>query len=328
MSALSPQRQGYERGLRHWWRELQLAPDGRPRPEAPFGQGPFAARVLRGAIRAGAATGGRLPAPLAHGFAQVGGTLEWAARPRKRRILAGNLAHALGRSPSDPSVRRAVRQEVVNEGRRSADLLWALARPEEVLATTRVEGLDGALGVLRRGNGIILASAHLGGWEVATSLAAPVLGVPASALVTDDWLAWAVAPLRERGRMRVIYTSEPLSRVTERLRRNECLVLLGDIVVPGMRTYPTRFLDGVAELPAGVAALSRLTGAAIVPMAILPEAPRRWRVELGTPIPAPARASRRDGERTALQALADAWTATIRANVEHWAAVYPIPWRE
>ena len=163
---------------------------------------------------------------------------------------------------------------------------------------------------------------------MATSLAAPVLGVPASALVTDDWLAWAVAPLRERGRMSVVHTGEPLSRLTERLRRNECLVLLGDIVAPGMRTYPTRFLDGIAELPAGVAALSRLTGAAIVPMAILPEAPRRWRVELGEPISAPARTSRREGERAALQALADAWTPTIRANVEHWAAVYPIPWRE
>jgi lauroyl/myristoyl acyltransferase len=306
---------------------LQLAPDGRPRPEAPFGRGPLAARVLRLAIRAGAATGGRLPAPTAHALATVGGTLEWAARPTKRRILAENLAHALGRPPEDALVRATVRREVLNEARRSADLLWAIARPGEVLATTRIDGLEAARRPLGEGKGVILASAHLGGWEVATGLATPAMGVPSIALVTDDWLAWAVAPLRERGELGVVYTSEPARRVAEHLRRPGCVVMLGDIVMPGMRTYPVRFLDGVAELPAGIASLSRLTGAAIVPMAILPEAPRRWRVELSAPIPAPARSSRREGEQAALQSLADVWTETIRAHVEHWAAVYPIAWR-
>ena len=34
----------------HRLASLRLAPDGEPRPDAPFGQGPFAARVLRGTI--------------------------------------------------------------------------------------------------------------------------------------------------------------------------------------------------------------------------------------------------------------------------------------
>jgi lauroyl/myristoyl acyltransferase len=283
--------------------------------------------VLRVAIRGAAATGGRLPPSIAHTVAGVGGTLEWAARPAKRRVLATNLAHALGRPPDDPVFRATVRREVLNEARRSADLLWAIARPEEVRATTPIDGLAAARAPLREGKGVILASPHLGGWEVATGLATPAMGVPSIALVTDDWLAWAVAPLRERGDLGVVYTSEPLRRVADHLRRPGCVVMLGDIVLAGMRTYPVRFLDGVAELPAGIPSLARLTGAAIVPMAIVPEGPRRWRVKLAEPIPAPARSEGREGERAALQALADTWTREIQAHVEHWAAVYPITWR-
>jgi Kdo2-lipid IVA lauroyltransferase/acyltransferase len=283
--------------------------------------------VLRLAIRGASATGGRLPARVAHALAGAGGMLEWAARPAKRRVLAENLAHALGRSPDDPLVRATVRREILNEARRSADLLWAIARPDEVLATTPIDGLKAARRPLREGRGVILASPHLGGWEVATGLATPAMGVPSIALVTDDWLAWAVAPLRERGQLGVVYTSEPVRKVADHLRRPGCVVMLGDVVMPGMRTYPVRFLDGVAELPAGIAALARLTGAAIVPMAIVPEGPRRWRVHLAEPIPAPARTAGREGERAALQALADVWTQAIRAHVEHWAAVYPITWR-
>jgi lauroyl/myristoyl acyltransferase len=328
MSALS-ERQAYEQrpGPQSRLRALRLAPDGRPRPDAPFGRGPLAARVLRVAIVTASAIGGRLPPTVAHGLARVGGTLEWAARPRKRRTLAVNLGHALGRPPDDPAVRRAVRREVVNEARRSADLLWAIARQDEVRATARIEGVQRTRAVFREGKGVILASPHLGGWEVATSLATPAMGVPSIALVTDDWLAWAIAPLRERGDLGIVYTSEPVRRVADHLRLPGCVVMLGDIVMPGMRTYPVRFLDAVAELPAGIAALARLTEAAIVPMAILPEAPRRWVVDLGEPIPAPPRSSGREGEQTALQKLADAWTAAIRAHAEHWAAVYPITWR-
>jgi len=40
---------------------FRLAPDGRPRPDAPFGRGPLAARVLRGAIVGAAAVVSRAP---------------------------------------------------------------------------------------------------------------------------------------------------------------------------------------------------------------------------------------------------------------------------
>lgn len=307
---------------------LRLAPDGKPRPHAPFGKGPLAARVLRGAIVAASAVVSRLPARALPPLTSVGGTLEWALRPAKRRRLAENLCHALGLQSDHAEVRRLVRREVRNEARRSADFLWAIARPDELLATTEVVGREHVDAALARGRGVVLVTLHVGGWEVATALPRAVVRVPTTAVVTDDWLAWAVEPLRVRAGLGILYDSEPATTALRLLRRGEALVVFGDYAKPWMRTYAVRLLDAVAELPAGAAALARLASAPIVPFAVLPRAPRRWRVEIEPPLEPPARDGGEEAEREVMQLLADRWSAMLRAHAEHWAAVYPMTWRE
>lgn len=307
--------------------ELRLAPDGKPRPGAPVGQGPVAARVLRGALVGASATVGRLPTRFAHRLAAVGSTVEWAVRPAKRRRLAENLSHTLGLPRDDPAVRDLVRREVRNEGRRSVDLLWALAKPGELRATTTIEGEEHIAAALARGRGILLVSTHVGGWEVATSLARVFVPVPTTALVTDDWIAWAAEGIRVRGGLGVMYDSEPVSKAVDLLRSGEALLVLGDYAKDGMRTYPVRLLDAVAELPAGPVTLARLCGTPLVPFSVLPLAPRRWRIEVEPMLEPPDRSAGEAGERALLQALADRWTETLRTHAEHWAAVYPMTWR-
>lgn len=315
------------RPLRDRLAARRLGPDGRPRPAAPFGRGPLAARVLRATIAAASAGGARLPPGTAYRLATAGGTLEWALRPGKRRRLAENLCHALGVPRDHPAVRSSVRREIVNEARRSADFLWAAGRPAELEQATVVEGRGHLLSALERGNGVLLVSAHVGGWEVATALPRLVVPVPTTAIVTDDWLAWAVAGLRIRAGLGLLYDTGPVTRVASLLRRGEAVLLLGDYAKDGMRTYPVRFLDAVAELPAGVAALARLCGTPIVPFTVLPLGPRRWRVDIEPPLYPPARNGGVEAERALLQELADRWTAQLRAHPDHWAAVYPIAWR-
>lgn len=307
---------------------LRLGPDGRPRPDAPFGQGPVAARVLRGALVAASATVGRLPAGVVAPLATTGGTIEWALRPGKRRRLAQNLSHAVGRAPDDPEVRALVKREVRNEARRSADLLWALASPDELIATTAIEGRENVEAAVSRGRGVLLVSPHVGGWEVVTALARVVVPVPTTAIVTDDWIAWAVDRYRAAAGLGVMYDSEPTSRAARLLRAGQALLVLGDYAKDSMRTYPVRLLDAVAELPAGLATLPRLCGSPVVPFTALPLAPRRWHVKLEPLLEPPERDGGEAADRALLQELADRWSVTLSAHAEHWAAVYPMTWRE
>jgi lauroyl/myristoyl acyltransferase len=124
-----------------------------------------------------------------------------------------------------------------------------------------------------------------------------------------------------------MYDSEPVSKAFDLLRSGEALLVLGDYAKDGMRTYPVRLLDAVAELPAGPVTLARLCGTPLVPFSVLPLAPRRWRIEVEPMLEPPDRSVGEAGERALLQALADRWTETLRLHAEHWAAVYPMTWR-
>ena len=305
---------------------LRLAPDGKRRPEAPLGRGPLAARALRCAILSASAVVGRLPASTIGPLTLAGGTLEWALRPAKRRRLAGNLCHALALPASHPDVRALVRREIRNEALRSADFLWALARPEELLAQTRVEGREHIEDALGAGNGVLLVSTHVGGWEVATALPKAVVPVPTTAIVTDDWLAWAVEGLRIRAGLGIMYDSEPVSKAARLLQAGEAILVLGDYAKEWMRTYPVRLLDAVASLPAGPVTLARLCQTPLVPFTVLPTAPRRWHVLIEPPLAPPEREGGVETEVARLQELADRWTRTLREHTEHWAAVYPMTW--
>ena len=272
--------------------------------------------------------GGRAPVRVAHALATFGGHAEWALRPGKRHGLAQNLAHTLGSEPGAPDVRGLVRREIVNEAHRSADLLWALGRPEDLLASLELVGIEHAQQAAAGGQGLIIAGLHLGGWEIATAVPRAVLTVPTTVIVADDWLAWAIEHMRATAGLRVMYRTAPTIRAARRLRAGEALLVLADDgwgAEP--RTYPVRFLDATADLPAGTVALARLCQAPIVSFAVLPVGWRRWQVLVDEARPPPGRDAGPDGEREVLQQLADRWSELIRGHPDQWAASYRIRWR-
>jgi lauroyl/myristoyl acyltransferase len=306
---------------------LRLAPDGAARPNAPFGRGPFAAHVLARLIDAAVWAGSRTPSPVAHGLATVGGHLEWMARRDKRTRLATNLAHAVAGDPSDPVVRRLVRRAMVNEAHRSADLLWALGKPEEFLGAVEMDGVEHAQQAAGEGRGVILTGVHLGGWELAATVPQAVLPVPTTALVADDWLAWAIEHMRRRAGLRIAYRSAPVNRLGSLLRAGEALVVLSDDASGYQpRMHTVRFLDTDTDLPCGVVTLARAYQAPIVGFAVVRLGPRRWRVVVDAPLEPPPRRASGAADQATLQQLADRWTELIRAHPDQWSASFPIHW--
>lgn len=308
-------------------RPWSLAPDGKPRPDAPFGRGPLAARLLGRVINGAAWIGARLPVRVAHALAVAGGNLEWALRPAKRGVLATNLAHAVERPAASPAVHALVRREIVNEARRSADLLWSIGRRDEFLRVTRVEGREHAEQAASRGRGMLLVGTHLGGWEVAASLPASVLSVPTTVIVADDWLAWAIQHVRLAAGLHVAYAGRLPVESLRVLHRGEALLVLGDDGTRSTaRSYPVQFCGATAMMPAGVVSLARVAGAPLVPFTVVPLGPRRWVATIEPALDPPEREHGHDGEQVVLQRLADVWTESIRRHPEHWAASFGIEW--
>ena len=282
-----------------------------------------AARALSGMIKGATWAGSRIPTGVAHTFAAAGGTIEWAARPGKRRQLAENLGHAIGMPPNSSEVREIVREEIKNEAHRSADLLWALGRQEEFLATTKVHGVEHAHEVLNSGEGMVLVGTHLGGWEVATSIPAHHFPCTTHVIVANDWIARAIEHARSDAGLEVVYSGRAAFEGVDILKRGDCLLMLGDDASFGKRTHRVRFLDAEAELPAGTVTLARLAQSPLVNFSVLPLGRRRWEVGIDPPIGPPA--SKADEARV-LQLLADRWSEQIRSNPQHWAAPFPIRW--
>ena len=272
--------------------QLRLAPDGRPRPAAPFGRGPAAARVLSGVIRVASLVGGALPAGAAHALARVGGTVEWGVRPAKRRILAENLGHAVGLPPDDLRVRALVRHEVVNEARRSVDLLWALRRPHELRASTSVTGVEHIQEALAVRHGVILSSLHLGGWEVATAIPAAVVPVPQPR--SSKTTGWPGRSIRSgpRRAWRACTRRRLRGSAAAVLRRGEALLVLGETEERATRRLPSalpRRRGRVAGGRRGAVAALRCADRAVLRAAGRAEG---WRVEIERPL-APAAQARR-----------------------------------
>ena len=287
-----------------------------------------AAIALAGVIDGAAWVGSRLPAWLAHGLAELGGNIQWATRPKRRRCLAANLRHAVGAPPDDPRVRAAVRRVMINESHAAADLLWAIGKPQEFLDTVVYKDWHFVDATVAQGRGLILAGTHLGGWEVATAIPGAKIAVPTSVIVADNWIAWAIEHVRAGVGLRVMYRQVAALRSVRRLQAGEAVLLLGDNSEFAGHTHRVRFLDGEVELAAGVAALARLAGSPIISFTVLPLGPRRWCATMDPPIEPPKPAEGRAGERAVLQQLADRWSEAIRASPGHWAMAAPLHWIE
>ena len=282
------------------------------------------ARIIDGAAWAGS----RTPSWLSHALADFGGNMQWATRPKRRSQFAFNLCHVLALPPDDPEVRRLVRKVMINEAHAAADLLWAIGQPQRFLDTVVYQDWHLVEETAAQGRGLILAGTHLGGWEVATSIPGAKIPVPTNVIVADNWIAWAIEHVRATGGLRVMYRQVAALRSVRRLQAGEAVLLLGDNSEFAGHTHRVRFLDSDMQMAAGVAALSRLSGAPIIPFTVLPLGPRRWRVTIDHPIGPPSPPSGKAGERPVMQELADRWSATIRENPEHWSMAAPLVWLE
>ena len=174
---------------------------------------------------------------------------------------------------------------------------------------------------LERGNGVILALPHLGGWEWAGFWMATVNRLPITVVVEPlqpfELFEW-FADFRERLGMRVVPLGPDAGReVLGALARNEIVCLLCDRDITG-DGIEVNFGDERTTLPAGPAMLALRSGAALLPTAVYFRPRGRHLGTVRPPIDVTRHGRLRDDVTAVTQSLADELTTLIAAEPHQW----------
>lgn len=158
-----------------------------------------------------------------------------------------------------------------------------------MVASTGWENIEAGLA---RGKGVILLSAHVGGWEMATGIRrrfeSHQLQVPINIMLyvpPGQGVPSVVGLLERDGDVKVIPvdgTSIPFE-VIAALERGEVVAVHGDRPTSDAKTR-VPFLGAPAFFPTGPWQLAAATGAAIVPAFLIKDGFRRYRFQTAPPI--------------------------------------------
>jgi KDO2-lipid IV(A) lauroyltransferase len=190
-------------------------------------------------------------------------------------------------------------------------------------------GLEHLEAARARGKGVIIATAHLGHWELGGLLLAE-RGFPMTVITLDEptttLTEWrdryrrtlaiktiAVGPGREFAFVEMIAT----------LRRNECLAMLVDRPPAGTGA-PVLFGGRQTGFSSGPALLWQHTEAAVVPAYVVRNARGNYTSFAEPAVPMTAAASRPEAISANTQAIASVFESIVRKYPEQWFNYVPI----
>jgi lauroyl/myristoyl acyltransferase len=173
------------------------------------------------------------------------------------------------------------------------------------------------------GRGVLLVTAHTGGWEAAGAILAREWGLRVMIAERAERDAGARLIQDEARRMQGLLVAhvgdEPLSALplVRHLREGGVVALQIDRVPPGVRARDVTMFGQRGRVPEGPIRLAVLTGAPILPVFAARQGRRRYEVIVGSPIRMPRSASEAELDATA-QRLADSLASFVRTRPTHW----------
>ncbi len=169
-----------------------------------------------------------LPLPLLHRLGALAGWLAYAASPRYRRQVQGNLRLAC----AGDEYRRVLPGAIAEAGKMAFELpkMWIPPLQEVVALVRRVHGWEHFEAAWARSEGVLLIMPHLGCFEMLGQYMATK--APMTALYRPAKQSW-LRPIVEAGRNRPTLTMVPtdisgVRRLLKALRRGETVGILPD----------------------------------------------------------------------------------------------------
>jgi phosphatidylinositol dimannoside acyltransferase len=279
-------------------------------------------KITVGAYRIGARIAEAIPVAAVPVVGRIGGRVGGWPQRKNRRMAARHQRRVSGRTD-----RRVVDEVFEFYGRYWLEMLRLLAevRAREIVPNFTIEGYEQVTEGLARGNGVILALPHLGGWEWAAAWMAEqghhMLAV-VEAVEPPELLDWFARQRAAMGLEVAPLGPDVGARVLRALRDNRIVCLLCDRNLSG-DGVDVKFFGEVTTLPAGPATLAVRTGAALLPVAVYFEPGRGHRTVVRPPVPSERQGRLRDDIAVITQRLADEFEELIRVAPEQWHLLQP-----
>ena len=264
---------------------------------------------------------GILPRPLAHGVGILIGKLVYVLHPRLRRVGHRNLAMALPEK-SAAERRRILRGVYVSLGRLLGEAcLFANYTRANAAEIAVYQGFENFEAAEKRGKGVLLLTAHLGGWEVG-SFFHSLMGHPMQIVVRpldNPGVDALVTRYRGLHGNSMIGKQEFARGLIGAMRRNETVGILMDTNMTPPQGVFVDFFGIPACTASGLARIAQRTDATVVPAFTIWDAVlRKYRVEFDRPIEL-VRSGNDDADAVAN-------TARFTQAIERYVRRYPDQW--
>ena len=170
----------------------------------------------------------------------------------------------------------------------------------------------------KKGQGVVVLTAHLGNWEVGLRFLAE-FGVPVNVVMLADRRSAAERWLmsrRESSGVTVLRATDPTAMLSVHaaLSRNEIVAMQGDRSFGG-RTFDAELFGASYRFPAGPFLLASVCSAPIVPCFVVQEGWWRWKTLIGDPILLP---NRDTSPAVGASQYASQLEAAIRNHPDQW----------
>jgi len=278
--------------------------------------------------RAASAVAQRLPRPVVEGVSPRLAEL-WALRATDRRRMVERHQRRVDPSLSEAELRRRVVAVYRSYGRYySESFRLPAVDSEELDRRLDVVGYEHIEAALERGQGLILALAHMGSWEWPAYWLVRVKGFEITTVVERleppalfEWFA----DFRRRIGLHTVPLGDEAARVVSRALKeeNHIVALLCDRHIAGGAGVEVDFFGERTTLPAGPATLAARSGAALVPVGVYDRGAGMHQAVVRPPLDTARQGKLRAEVARITQDLARVFEDLIRAAPEQWHLLQP-----
>ncbi len=280
-------------------------------------------------LRLVAIVAGFMPMRLSYFLATLGGEALFLLSAKHRDVVSTNIERVVGLDLDKRRRRQKVRSVFKNMAKNYFDLTQlSQLRLENLEENVSIEGWHHLTKAVADGNGVIIASAHLGNFEVAAQVLA-LRGIKMTIFVeafdSTPFLR-NIAKLRQGNGASILPVSTgALKKGLQILRNGGTIGIVCDRDIQG-NGLKVSFFGEETSVPSGAVSLALRTRAAIVPIFSVRKSSNRFAIYIEPPLRLVANGNRSQSVRANLERLVAIMERYIRQYPEQWMVLEPV-WR-